>query len=135
MPAVHRVSALVKRWLLGTHQGAVGPEHLDWYLAEWCFRFNRRYSRHRGLLFHNLVGQAATTPPHPYGDLLTKRTGKKFKRETRKQRELRAEGVVGHRRNLPRENPRRPGGARTRLDDDAVRRRRRVVPGRRGRRA
>jgi hypothetical protein len=45
------VSALLKRWLLGTHQGAASKELLDFYLAEFAFRFNRRLSRHRGLLF------------------------------------------------------------------------------------
>ena len=49
MPAVHRVASLLKRWLLGTHQGAVSPEHLDAYLNEFSFRFNRRNSRRRGM--------------------------------------------------------------------------------------
>jgi transposase-like protein len=51
MPAVHRVASLLKRWLLGTHQGSVSPQHLDAYLNEFTFRFNRRTSRRRGLLF------------------------------------------------------------------------------------
>ena len=50
MPAVHRVSSLLKRWLLGTHQGAVRNRHLDYYLDEYTFRFNRRTSRASGLL-------------------------------------------------------------------------------------
>jgi transposase-like protein len=50
MPGVHRVAALLKRWLLGTHQGAVRPKQLDYYLDEFTFRFNRRSSRSRGLL-------------------------------------------------------------------------------------
>ena len=54
MPGVHRVASLLKRWLLGTHQGSVGPEHLDAYLNEFTFRFNRRRSRRRGLLFYRL---------------------------------------------------------------------------------
>ncbi len=58
MPRVHRVSALLKRWLLGTHQGAARPEHLDYYLDEFTFRFNRRRSRHRGLVFYRLLEQA-----------------------------------------------------------------------------
>ena len=58
MPRVHRVSALLKRWLLGTHQGVARREHLDYYLDEFTFRFNRRRSRHRGLVFHHLVEQA-----------------------------------------------------------------------------
>ena len=59
MPRVHRVSALLKRWLLGTHQGAARPHQLDFYLDEFAFRFNRRSSRQRGLLFYRLLEQAA----------------------------------------------------------------------------
>lgn len=66
MPAVHRVSSLLKRWLLGTYQGSVAPEHLDAYLNEFTFRFNRRTSRRRGLLFHRLLEQAVITPPTTY---------------------------------------------------------------------
>ena len=49
LPAVHRVASLAKRWLLGTHQGAVDDSHLPGYLSEFAFRFNRRRSRSRGL--------------------------------------------------------------------------------------
>ncbi|HNX33545.1 MAG TPA: IS1595 family transposase [Kiritimatiellia bacterium] len=63
MPAVHRVAALLKRWLLGTHQGAVSAKHLDYYLDEYTFRFNRRSARSRGLLFYRLLQQAANTAP------------------------------------------------------------------------
>ena len=66
MPAVHRVASLLKRWLLGTHQGSVSPEHLDAYLGEFTFRFNRRSSRRRGLLFYRLLEQAVITPPMTY---------------------------------------------------------------------
>jgi len=58
MPRVHRVASLLKRWLLGTHQGAVRPQQLDYYLDEYTFRFNRRGSNHRGLLFYRLLEQA-----------------------------------------------------------------------------
>lgn len=58
MPRVHLVASLLKRWLLGTHQGAVRPQHLDDYLSEFTFRFNRRTSNHRGLLFYRLLEQA-----------------------------------------------------------------------------
>lgn len=58
LPRVHRVVSLFKRWLLGTHQGAVSNEHLDYYLDEFTFRFNRRTSRHRGKLFYRLLQQA-----------------------------------------------------------------------------
>jgi transposase-like protein len=70
MPRVHRVSALLKRWLLGTHQGAVRPQHLDYYLDEFTFRFNRRTSRSRGKLFYRLVQQAVQIDPAPYKNLV-----------------------------------------------------------------
>lgn len=63
MPGVHRVAALLKRWLLGTHQGAVRPKQLDFYLDEFTFRFNRRTSRSRSLLFYRLLEQAMVTKP------------------------------------------------------------------------
>jgi len=70
MPGVHRVAALLKRWLLGTHHGAVSNEHLDYYLDEYTFRFNRRTSRSRGLLFYRLMQQAAVTKTTRYRDLV-----------------------------------------------------------------
>jgi len=60
---VHLVVSLLKRWLGGTHQGAVTPAHLQAYLDEFAFRFNRRLSQHRGKLFYRLVQQAVTTRP------------------------------------------------------------------------
>ena len=63
LPRVHRVAALLKRWLLGTHQGAVGKHHLDYYLDEFTFRFNRRTSNKRGKLFYRLVQQAVQVAP------------------------------------------------------------------------
>lgn len=75
MPAVHRVAALLKRWLLGTHQGAVRGTHLDYYLDEFTFRFNRRTSRSRGKLFYRLVQQAVHVAPAPYRQLVAKSTG------------------------------------------------------------
>ena len=66
LPRVHRVAALLKRWLMGTHQGAVSRQHLDYYLDEFPFRFNRRASRHRGKLFYRLLQQAVTLDPVPY---------------------------------------------------------------------
>jgi transposase-like protein len=53
-------------WLRGTHQGATSPAQLDWYLDEFTFRFNRRASTHRGLLFYRLLEEAVVTPPLPY---------------------------------------------------------------------
>jgi transposase-like protein len=66
MPAVHRVASLLKRWLLGTHQGSVTAEYLDAYLNEFAFRFNRRHSRLRGLLFLRLLQHAVVTAPTRY---------------------------------------------------------------------
>jgi len=66
LPRVHRVAALLKRWLLGTHQGAVRAEHLDYYLDEFTFRFNRRTSRLRGKLFYRLLQQAVQIGPTTY---------------------------------------------------------------------
>lgn len=70
LPRVHRVVSLLKRWLLGTHQGAVSHEHLDYYLDEFTFRFNRRTSRHRGKLFYRLIQQAVVTEPKPYNTII-----------------------------------------------------------------
>lgn len=66
LPRVHRVVSLLKRWLLGTHQGAVSIEHLDGYLDEFTFRFNRRKSHSRGKLFYRLVQQAVAVEPTTY---------------------------------------------------------------------
>ena len=66
LPRVHRVAALLKRWLLGTHQGAISYQHLPYYLDEFTFRFNRRRSGNRGKLFFRLVQQALATEPESY---------------------------------------------------------------------
>jgi transposase-like protein len=63
LPRANRVASLLQRWLLGTHQGAVAHSHLDYYLDEFVFRFNRRRSRSRGLLFRRLVEQALAIAP------------------------------------------------------------------------
>lgn len=80
MPRVHRIATLVKRWLLSPHQGAVRGPHLDYYLAEFTFRFNRRSSKHRGLLFYRLLEQAMMVDHTPYKNLLDPNR----KRRTRK---------------------------------------------------
>jgi len=72
MAGVHRVASLVKRWVLGTHHGSVQPEHLDAYLDEFVFRFNRRTSTSRGLLFYRLLQQAVVTDPYTYADVVRK---------------------------------------------------------------
>ncbi len=69
LPGVHRVASLLKRWLLGTHQGAVSKKHLDYYLDEYTFRFNRRTSKTRGLLFYRLLQNAVKVGPTPYRQL------------------------------------------------------------------
>jgi len=63
MPSVHRIASLLKRWILGTHQGAVRVEHLQSYLEEFTFRFNRRTSQSCGLVFRRLLEQAVVTDP------------------------------------------------------------------------
>ncbi len=70
MPGVHRIAALVKRWLLSTHQGSVSGKHLEYYLDEYTFRFNRRTSRSRGMLFYRLMQQAVMTAPLPYRQIV-----------------------------------------------------------------
>ena len=70
LPAAHRVASLLKRWLLGTHQGSVSHEHLQAYLHEFAFRFNRRRASHRGLLFYRLLEHAVRHEPLPHRDLI-----------------------------------------------------------------
>ena len=70
MPGVHRIAALVKRWLLSTHQGSFSGKHLEYYLDEYTFRFNRRTSRSRGLLFYRLMEQVVATAPSPYRQIV-----------------------------------------------------------------
>ena len=70
LPRVHLVASLLKRWLMGTHQGAVSKEHLDYYLDEFTFRFNRRNSRNRGKLFLRLAEQSVAVGPVPYKSMV-----------------------------------------------------------------
>jgi transposase-like protein len=70
VPAVHRVASLVKRWLLGTHQGSVDPAHLPGYFNEFVFRFNRRRAGSRGLLFYRVLELAVAHDPVRYRDLV-----------------------------------------------------------------
>jgi len=72
LPHVHLIDSLLKRWLLGTHQGHVSPKHLPYYLDEFAFRFNRRLSTHRGKLFYRLVSQGLEISPLTYRDIVTK---------------------------------------------------------------
>lgn len=71
LPWVRRVISLVRRWLLGTHQGRVSRRHLQGYLDEFVFRYNRRKSPHVGQLFQRLVSQGACVPAHSYRMLTT----------------------------------------------------------------
>jgi transposase-like protein len=70
LPRVHLVISHLKRWLLGTHQGAVSHKHLDYYLDEFTFRFNRRRSKSRGKLFYRLAQQAVAVDPVPLDRIL-----------------------------------------------------------------
>lgn len=70
LPRVHLVISLLKRWLMGTHQGAVSHKHLDYYLDEFTFRFNRRKSMNRGKLFYRLAQQAVGVEPVPLSKIL-----------------------------------------------------------------
>ncbi len=69
LPGVHMIGSLLKRWLTGTLHYAVTQEHLAYYLDEYTFRFNRRTSTSRGLLFYRLLQQAVNTDPHPLDEL------------------------------------------------------------------
>jgi transposase-like protein len=77
LPRVHLVISLLKRWLLGTHQGAVSMVHLPYYLDEFTFRFNRRKSQSRGKLFHRLMQQAVATYPTTYPQMSSQATFRK----------------------------------------------------------
>ncbi len=77
LPGVHRVAALVKRWLLGTHQGSFSTDHLQAYLDEFVFRFNRRESKARGMLFYRLLEQAVAMHPIRFEDLVANPKPKK----------------------------------------------------------
>ena len=74
---VHLIFSLLKRWLMGTHQGAVSSVHLPYYLDEFAFRFNRRLSTYRGKLFYRLMQQAVTTEATPFEKILVKKRPRK----------------------------------------------------------
>ena len=77
LPAVHQVSSLAKRWLLGTHQGSAQETHLASYLNEFVFRFNRRRSRSRGMVFFRVLELAVAHDPVRYQDLIANRRPRK----------------------------------------------------------
>ena len=74
MPGVHRIASLLVRWMLGTHHRRVSHDHLDAYLNEFTFRFNRRNSRRRGLLFYRWLKQAVAADPITYRSLVVNPT-------------------------------------------------------------
>ncbi len=73
MPRVHRVASLLKRWLLGTHHGGIRVRQLDFYLDEFTFRFNRRHSNSRGMLFYRLLEQAVRIDHVPVAQIVGRR--------------------------------------------------------------
>jgi len=77
LPFVHQIASLLKRWLLGTHQGAVSHEHLDYYLDEYTFKFNRRTSQHRGKLFYRLLQNAVQIEPTTFDKIVKHTRGRK----------------------------------------------------------
>lgn len=74
LPHVHMVDSLVKRWINGTHQGKVSQKHLEYYLDEFAFRFNRKLSTYRGKLFYRLIQQAVATKPKSLNEITGKQT-------------------------------------------------------------
>jgi transposase-like protein len=77
LPHCNRVASLLQRWLMGTHQGAVSHEHLEYYLDEYTFRFNRRTSQHRGKLFYRLIQQAVAVEPATLQSMIKNTRGRK----------------------------------------------------------
>ena len=100
LPGVHRIASLAKRWLLGTHQGAVDSAHLPSYLNEFVFRSNRRRSRSRGMLFYRILELAVAHGPVRYQDLVMNRSPKAVPPMPPNQR--------GHPPSLERPSPGRP---------------------------
>jgi transposase-like protein len=75
LPNVHRIASLLKRWLLGTHQSYLNKNKLGYYLDEYVFRYNRRTSNSRGLLFKRLLEQAVVTEPVSYNNIIKENHG------------------------------------------------------------
>ena len=100
LPGVHRIASLAKRWLLGTHQGAVDSAHLPSYLDEFVFRFNRRRSRSRGMLFYRVLELAVAHGPVRYQDLVMSPSPKAVPSKPPRHR--------GHPPSLERPSPSRP---------------------------
>ena len=77
LPAVHRIASLAKRWLLGTHQGSVDHAHVAGYLNEFVFRFNRRRSRSRGMVFYRVLELTVGHNPVRYKEMIATRRPRK----------------------------------------------------------
>lgn len=77
LPGCHRIASLLKRWMMGAHQGAICHEHLEYYLDEFTFRFNRRTRHHRGKLFYRLVQQAVAIEPTALKEMVKQVRGPK----------------------------------------------------------
>lgn len=75
LPNVHRIASLLKRWLLGTHQSYLNKNKLEYYLDEYVFRYNRRTSTSRGLLFLRLIEQAVKATPVSYKEIINQNHG------------------------------------------------------------
>ena len=75
LPNVHRIAALLKRWMLGTHQSYLNKNKLEYYLDEYTFKYNRRTSTSRGLLFLRLIEQAVSESPVSYKEIVTQNHG------------------------------------------------------------
>ena len=75
LPGVHRIASLAQRWLPGTHQGRIDDAHLQSYLNEFVFRFSRRRSRSRGMVFYRVLEFAVGHHPVRYRDLVANPTG------------------------------------------------------------
>ena len=75
LPNIHRIASLLKRWLLGTHQSYLNKNKMEYYLDEYVFRYNRRNSKSRGLLFLRLLEQAVITMPVSYKDIVKQNHG------------------------------------------------------------
>jgi len=95
LPGVHRVASLLKRWLLGTHQGAVEADHLQAYLDEFAFRFNRRRSEFRGLLFRRLLEQALQVEPVSYRSLVVNPASKLTKPQPPRKHHTHPSSIAG----------------------------------------
>ena len=75
LPNVHRIASLLKRWLLGTHQSYLNKNKMEYYLDEYVFRYNRRTSKSRGLLFLRLIEQSVKMPPVTYKEIISQNHG------------------------------------------------------------